>query len=338
MTYNAEGKRTSLENLAGQVTTTAWDGWFVTYNGENRPVLWQCVSTNSPTPNSSTPTLISMSFDRMGRRVMKNDQRFVYDGYLQIANFEHQTSNIKLQTFIWDPTEPVATRPLVWITPATNHQSPTTSFYTHDGNKNVSEVVAENGGVAAHYEYMPFGAVAVLRGASASNNPWRFSSEFAEDDTATVYYNYRHYNPISKWLTREPLRHFLPNLYCICNVLSSFGQMCDTGISSWQFWAYSALTTLDCASAPVAMVLGGLVGEAVYPAGGGVIGAIIGATPAGDAVIDVAAMALQNMVSQGTPLPMSQGKSCCNLIMTAVSELWGFEDSAGCECQKCSNP
>ena len=25
MTYNAEGKRTSLENLAGQVTTTAWD-------------------------------------------------------------------------------------------------------------------------------------------------------------------------------------------------------------------------------------------------------------------------------------------------------------------------
>ena len=25
-------------------------------------------------------------------------------------------------------------------------------------------------------------------------------------------------------------------------------------------------------------------------------------------------------------------------IMTAVSELWGFEDSAGCECQKYSNP
>ena len=25
MTYNTEGKRTSLENLAGQVTTTAWD-------------------------------------------------------------------------------------------------------------------------------------------------------------------------------------------------------------------------------------------------------------------------------------------------------------------------
>ena len=119
MTYNAEGKRTSLENLAGQVTTTAWDGWSVTYNGENRPVLWENISTNSPTPNSSTPPLISMSYDRMGRRVAKNDLRFVYDDYLQIANFEVASTNSQLTThnaqlFIWDPTEPVATRPLVW--------------------------------------------------------------------------------------------------------------------------------------------------------------------------------------------------------------------------------
>ncbi|MGN0854166.1 MAG: hypothetical protein ACI4R9_01450 [Kiritimatiellia bacterium] len=30
----------------------------------------------------------------------------------------------------------------------------------------------------------------------AASNPWRFSSEYAEDDTATVYYNYRHYEPV----------------------------------------------------------------------------------------------------------------------------------------------
>ena len=45
MTYNEQGKRTSLENLAGQVTTTAWDGWSVTYNGENRPILWTLVNS-----------------------------------------------------------------------------------------------------------------------------------------------------------------------------------------------------------------------------------------------------------------------------------------------------
>ena len=160
--------------------------------------------------NSSTPTLISMSFDRMGRRVTKNNQRFVYDGYLQIANFEHQTSNIKLQTFIWDPTEPVATRPLVWGlhdgSASLNFEPSTLNFYTHDGNKNVSEVIAENGGVAAQYEYTPFGAVAVLRGASSAANPWRFSCEYAEDDTATVYYNYRHYEPNrGRWMQRDPV-------------------------------------------------------------------------------------------------------------------------------------
>ena len=98
MTYNEQGKRTSLENLVGQVTTTAWNGWFVTYNGENRPILWENVSANSPTPNSFTPPLISMSYDRMGRRVTKNNQRFVYNGYLQIANFEHQTSRERMES------------------------------------------------------------------------------------------------------------------------------------------------------------------------------------------------------------------------------------------------
>ena len=49
-------------------------------------------STNSSTPNSSTPSLISMSYDRMGRRVTKNNQRFVYDGYLCIGKIEDSTS------------------------------------------------------------------------------------------------------------------------------------------------------------------------------------------------------------------------------------------------------
>ena len=221
MTYNEQGKRTSLENLAGQITATAWDGWSVTYNGENRPVLWQCVSTNSPTPNSSThnsstPTLLSMSYDRIGRRVTKNNQRFVYDGYLQIANFEHQTSNIKHQTFIWDPTEPIATRPLVWLVLRSLGEG---GYYTHDGNKNVSEVMASAGALAAHYDYVPFGGVIAQRGESASENSWRFSSEFYENDLDLIYYNYRHYEPIKgRWLSADFAPHEISGLnkYAYC--------------------------------------------------------------------------------------------------------------------------
>ena len=86
--FDDDGNQTLVKTVTGI--------WLVTYNGENRPILWENVSTNSPTPNSTTPTLISMSYDRIGRRVTKNNQRFVYDGYLQIANIEHQTSNFHL--------------------------------------------------------------------------------------------------------------------------------------------------------------------------------------------------------------------------------------------------
>ena len=97
--------------------------------------------------------------------------------------------------FIWDPTEPVATRPLAW------KRGTSVAYYTHDGNKNVSEVIASNNDVAAHYEYAPFGALTVSRGASAADNPWRFSSEYVDDALGCVYYNYRHLNSgLGQWL------------------------------------------------------------------------------------------------------------------------------------------
>ena len=166
--------------------------WSVTYSGENRPILWECVMPDSNTQNSNTQTLVLMSYDRMGRRMTKNDQCFVYDGYLQVAD---NCGN----DYIWDPTEKVATRPLVWNSGA----FPT--YYVHDGNKNVSEVVAGNRNIAAHYEYAPFGAVLVQRGASSTANPWRFSSEFTEDDIATAYYNFRHYESLfGVWTSVDP--------------------------------------------------------------------------------------------------------------------------------------
>ena len=123
---------------------TATGIWQVQYNGENRPIFW-VKGTNT----------ISMSYDRIGRRVTKNNQRFVYDGYLQIADNNGNE-------YVWDPTEKVATRPLVW---SLSHIEPfnfSTSFYTHDGNKNVSEVIVSNSTVVAHYEYAPFGLVTGL--------------------------------------------------------------------------------------------------------------------------------------------------------------------------------
>jgi RHS repeat-associated protein len=90
----------------------------------------------------------------------------------------------------------------------------------------VSEVVAENGDMAAHYEYAPFGAVIAQRGASAAANPWRFSCEYAEDETATVYYNYRHYESVmGRWTSRDPIaEEGVGAIYSVCrnSVVLSF--------------------------------------------------------------------------------------------------------------------
>lgn len=137
VTAKCSGSRTSDADVNQTQVKTSTGTWRVAYNGENRPVSW--------TQGTNT---ITMSFDRMGRRVTKGDRRFVYDGYLQVADSAGSA-------YVWDPTEFAATRPLVWL------RGGDTAYYTHDGNKNVSEVVSAGGTLAAHDGYAPFGAVAV---------------------------------------------------------------------------------------------------------------------------------------------------------------------------------
>ena len=87
---------------------------------------------------------------------------------------------------VWDPTESVSTRPLFMVANPGNYKL----FYTFDGNKNVSELVhfESRNGIAAHYDYAPFGAVTRTVNTSAISsrnfhleNPFRFSSEYHDD-------------------------------------------------------------------------------------------------------------------------------------------------------------
>ena len=120
------------------------------------------------------------------------------------------------QSFVWDPTEPVATRPLAWF----GSNAPP-RLYTHDGNKNVSEVVAAASGtnatveVVAHYDYAAFGAVIAQKGGCAETNPWRFSSEYEDTELGLDYYNYRHYEPVTgRWMRRDPIDAFCLYVWC----------------------------------------------------------------------------------------------------------------------------
>ncbi len=111
-----------------------------------------------------------MSFDSQGRRteyksVTNGTQntwlRFLYDGYLCVqVLYSNEPYNV-FKEFVWDPTEPVATRPLVF------RYAPNSLnlFYAFDGNKNVSDVFyrMNSNGIGAHYDYAPFGATTRMR-------------------------------------------------------------------------------------------------------------------------------------------------------------------------------
>lgn len=167
--FDLDGNQTNLVTSTGE--------WSVEYNGENRPVRWT---------RNADGRVMTMSYDRMGRRVTKGGERFVYDGYLNIG-----------QT-VWDPTEPVATRPLVWL-----GEDGLACFF-HDGNKNVVDFVPTGiAPSACHYAYTPFG---MDTGSVGDPNPWRFSSEWQDEEMCVIYYNHQPHE-LYLFVQNDPLNH-----------------------------------------------------------------------------------------------------------------------------------
>jgi RHS repeat-associated protein len=182
------------------------DGKFTyTWNAENRLVEIH---------NSSF--LIRNSYDYMGRRISKKvythngttwvldkEQKFVYNGYKQIASFDSMgNAYVLARTYLWQPTGqdvPLWTK---------NHTTNAIYIYIEDGNKNIRSMEDINGHEVATYDYTPFGSVSTDRQLTpiSRENPFRFSSEYHDDETGLVYYNFRYYSPeLGRWLSRDSI-------------------------------------------------------------------------------------------------------------------------------------
>ena len=189
-TFDADGNQTLVKTSTGI--------WSVTYDAENRPVSFS---------NTVTNTVIECAYDHMGRRATKKvtvngsitlHQRYLYRGYLQIACCDLTRSNHPcLWLITWDPTQPVATRPLTIQKDG--------SWYTYgwDLTKNICELYTNSGSIRTSYTYSPYGSV------MESGNTWQpiqWSSEYKDEELGLMYYNYRYYNPTDgKWITRDPI-------------------------------------------------------------------------------------------------------------------------------------
>ncbi len=172
-------------------------GWTFTYNGENRLVVAE-----------SSDTKLEFNYDYMGRRFEKKvytksiltlynwslqvHRRFAYDGYKLIAEFDALNNNEQIAGYLWQPVG--------LDVPLMRNDA----YYIADGNKNIIQMRDAAGTITKTYAYNPFGAVEALT--VGDENPFRFSSEYADDETALVYYNYRHYSPFDgRWINRDPI-------------------------------------------------------------------------------------------------------------------------------------
>jgi RHS repeat-associated protein len=225
-TYDADGNQTLIRTATGI--------WHVRYNGENRPVCF-----------SNDTAVVDMDYDYKGRRFtlrvaewntpasqfqVSSFQRHLYRDYLRIAALDMLNNAAVIHSVVWDPTEPVATRPLLLSTQSGWHT------YGFDQVKNVTELFDASGAVSAAYDYAPFGSVISANGVIADMNPIMFSSEVEDAVLGMVYYNWRHLDVRSgRWLSRDPIgeidgAHLYSAMHnAACNFFDSLGKSSQSG-------------------------------------------------------------------------------------------------------------
>jgi len=198
--------------------TTSDGRWIYTWDAENR--LVQMIA-NSNVPDSAKRKLV-FEYDWLGRRIRKQvyifsggaypgtpntDTKFVYDGWNLLA--ELNASNGLIRTYTWgndlsgSPYGAGGVGGLLMVKTATGNPA----FVAYDGNGNLSGLVdATTGATLAVYEYGPFGELIRATGSYAIQNPFRSASKYTDDESDSVYYGYRYYNPSTgRWLSRDPV-------------------------------------------------------------------------------------------------------------------------------------
>ena len=182
--------------------------WQVSYNAENRPVRFV---------NESAKTVVECTYDYMGRRFEQKvtvggttgfHARYLYRDYLQVAECDLTGETpVLVRSYLWDPSEPEATRVLAMTRWEANGTQVKEHLYCmHDAMKNVTSLFGEARGRRALYEYRPYGGLVTSEGNMAEENKFRFSSEYMDDELGLIYYNYRHLNPHDgRWISRDPI-------------------------------------------------------------------------------------------------------------------------------------
>ena len=202
--YDSDGNLTNYGAFA-----YAWDA-------ENRLVS---VSSNGI-------PVVTFGYDYMSRRVTKSvsspassfiphTSSFLYDGWAMIRESEICNQQSQVQTnvssFVYGldlSGTPQGAGTIGGILSVTRNSAPGAGCYypTYDANGNVTEYVGQDGSVAAHYEYDPYGNTTARSGTLSQAFHYRFSTKYCDHETGLYYYGYRYYYPgVGRWVSRDPV-------------------------------------------------------------------------------------------------------------------------------------
>ena len=234
--YDADGNQTRIRTSTGI--------WEISYDANDRPIVFT---------SQDGRTTITCGYDYRGRRFEKKATVngavsshcwFLYRDYLQVAELDlTHPEPLLVKSYLWDPTEPMATRILMMTCWQENGMKVKEHLYfMYDALKNVTSIFDGQQKQQARYEYAPFGSPITEEGDMARENKFRFSCEFSDDELGLVYYNYRHLNPADgRWINRDPIQEQSEwNLYgFVKNVPSYFIDL--LGNSPYQGWALNGL-------------------------------------------------------------------------------------------------
>lgn len=189
------------------------------FDAENRLVSAQ-TSTNLP---ASVPRKkVEFAYDYMSRRVGKSayawstnseswlltsDTSFLYDSWNLVSEICDIQSEITTNWWCWGLDLSGSLSGAGGIGGLLSARYGTNDVvFSYDANGNVSELISNNGAIAAHYEYSPFGETTVATGPLAKANPFRFSTKYFADELGLGDWGYRWYGPsLARWLSRDPI-------------------------------------------------------------------------------------------------------------------------------------
>jgi len=205
--------------------------WNYTWDAENRLVM-MTVSNNTVGPQYQ----LTFAYDYQGRRIQKivatnsgtayvtqATHTFLYDGWNLVA--ELNPDNSRIRTYMWGSDLSGTMQGaggVGGLLEVSYYGAGTTNycFPAFDGNGNVAALInAADGSVVANYDYAAFGEPIRLTGSMARNNPFRFSTKYADDESDLLYYGYRYYKPSTgTWPNKDPMQEAGGvNLYCMVN-------------------------------------------------------------------------------------------------------------------------